>query len=163
MDTRLSYSSRTGGIKQVIKMLSQKSKYAIRAVLYISAQMESSEKQYLGGKEISEKLNMPLAFTVKILQELARESIISSSKGPGGGFYLTSDNQKTPIMEILKTMGDTGNFTNCMLGLEKCSDSNPCPVHHSFKIGRNHLLDLLQNKTIGELGEETRLGKHHLV
>lgn len=52
-------------------MLSQKTKYALRAVLYLSVQAKNQEIK--GGKEISDELKIPSAFTNKILQELAKK------------------------------------------------------------------------------------------
>jgi len=47
-----------------------------------------------------------MAFTSKILLELSRKKIITSVKGPGGGFYLSPKNLSIPIIEIIKAMGD---------------------------------------------------------
>ena len=134
-------------------MLSQKCKYAIRAVLYLSMENDS-DKGLKGGKDVSEALKTPLAFTGKILQELAKKNIISSLKGPGGGFYLSKENHKIPIIKIVEAMGDLSYFHSCGLGLSECSDDAPCPIHDSFKIGRDNLLALFESKTIGDLGQE---------
>lgn len=143
-------------------MLSQKSKYAIRAVLFIA--VESSDKKGLkGGREIADTLKIPYAFTVKILQELAKKGIISSIKGPHGGFYLSSQNAKTPIIEIVETMGDGDYFNACGLGLTACSEEHPCPIHDVFKIGRDKLQTLFKTKTIGDLGKEVKESELFLV
>ena len=143
-------------------MLSQKCKYAIRAVLYLAVQ-SNTDKGLKGGKNLSKDLKMPLAFTGKILQELARENIISSIKGPGGGFYLSDENLLVPIIEIVKAMGDISYFESCGLGLPECSEDHPCPIHDTFKVSRDNLLTLFNNKTIGELGREIKESKLFLV
>ena len=136
-------------------MLSQKCKYAIRAVLYLSAE-SSTHKGLKGGKEVSNALLIPLPFTSKILQELSRENIISSVKGPGGGFYLSPENLRLTLIKIVEAMGDASYFSSCGLGLVECSEEHPCPIHDTFKVSRNNLLDLFNNKTIGELGVEVK-------
>ncbi|MFP5471295.1 MAG: RrF2 family transcriptional regulator [Bacteroidia bacterium] len=143
-------------------MLSQKCKYAIRAALYLSIESNLS-KGLKSGKDVSEALKIPLAFTGKILLELSRAGIITSVKGPGGGFYLSKENLRIPVIEIVKAMGDISFFTSCGLGLHKCSDDHPCPIHNTFKIGRDSLLTLFQNKTIGELGREVKKSELFLV
>jgi Rrf2 family iron-sulfur cluster assembly transcriptional regulator len=143
-------------------MLSQKCKYAIRAVLYLSVE-SNTDKGLKGGKDVSETLKMPLAFTGKILQELARKNIISSVKGPGGGFYLSDENLGIPIIEIVKAMGDISYFNSCGLGLTECSEEHPCPIHDTFKVSRDNLLALFNNKTIGELGKEIKESELFLV
>lgn len=134
-------------------MLSQKCKYAIRAVLYLS--LESKQKKGLkGGRDVAEALKTPLAFTSKILLELSRDKIVSSVKGPRGGFYIPEENMKLPVIKIVESMGDLAYFTSCGLGLEECSNDRPCPIHDTFKIGRDSLYELFKNKTIEELGTE---------
>lgn len=134
-------------------MLSQKCKYAIRSVLYLA--IESNQENGLkGGKDVSEALKISQSFTGKILLELARAGIITSVKGPGGGFFLSEENKNVPLIRIVEVMGDISYFTSCGLGLSECSDDHPCPIHDTFKIGRNSLLEQLKNKTIGVLGNE---------
>lgn len=133
-------------------MLSQKTKYALRAVLYLSVQAKNQKIK--GGKEISDELKIPSAFTNKILQELAKKEIISSVKGPKGGFFLSEKNLRLPLIQIINAMDDMAFFRSCGLGLSECSEEKPCPVHDSFKIARNNLFQLFSTKTIKELSEE---------
>lgn len=142
-------------------MLSQKSKYALRAVLYLA--IESENGRQIGGKEVSEELEIPLAFTSKILQQLVRDNLISSAKGPGGGFFLTDKNYKNPIINVVDSMGDLSVFYSCGLGLPNCSEKKPCPIHNHFKIGRNALLELFSSKTIADLGKEVDESELFLV
>lgn len=131
-------------------MLSKKSKYGIRAVLYLCLHSHQNMSP-IGGKQISESLKMPLAFTVKILQELAKKNIISSAKGPGGGFYLSKMNCQSTLMDLLKVFGDDDYFTCCAIGLPDCSDERPCPIHESVKKSREEMKIVFEKKTISEL------------
>lgn len=132
-------------------MLSQKSKYAIRAVLYLSS-ASSAKSDLKGGKDVAIALQIPLAFTMKILQELVKFQVISSTKGPGGGFFLSPENLSKPLMAIAEATGDTSLFNSCGLGLSACSEHEPCPIHEDYKLIRGKLVELFKNKTIGELG-----------
>lgn len=143
-------------------MLSQKSKYAIRAVLYLAANSQETEK-LIGSKELASALKTPLAFTGKVLQELARKKIISSTKGPGGGFYLSEDNRSKRLMDILEAMDDLSYFTTCGLGLSACSDTQPCPIHETYKVSRDNLLELFNNTTIEELTKDIEKFQYYLV
>ncbi len=134
-------------------MLSKKCKYAIRAVLYLSSESKLP-RELKGGREVSEALNIPLAFTSKILQELAREQVISSVKGPGGGFYLNYDNLQNPLLKIVDVIDGLEFFTSCGLGLPQCSQAHPCPVHQTFTECRSSLLKMLKSKKIKDLGQE---------
>ena len=86
-------------------MFSKAAEYAIRATLYIA--QKSSEEKKLGIAEIAKAIDSPKSFTAKILQLLTKNNkIISSSRGPNGGFYLSPQAGKLPVMAILEIMGE---------------------------------------------------------
>ncbi|MDG1902167.1 MAG: Rrf2 family transcriptional regulator [Bacteroidales bacterium] len=143
-------------------MLSQKTKYALRAVLYLSVESDLGSG-LKGGKDVSDALKMPAAYTGKILQDLARANVITSLKGPGGGFYISKQNAKEPLLNIVEIMGDLPFFSMCGLGLSQCSDDQPCPIHDSFKGCRDKLLDWFENKTISDLGDDLLRRELYLV
>ena len=51
----------------------------------------ASATKRLVPKDVAEALYIPTSFLAKILQTLARKKVISSNKGPGGGFWLTDE------------------------------------------------------------------------
>ena len=116
--------------------------------------VESNEKKKIRISELSEELKIPAPYLGKILQELVPKSIISSIKGPRGGFYLTEKNQQAPLIKIIEAIDGLAYFEKCGLGLEDCSDSHPCPIHEDFKKSRDHLKTVFTNKTIRELASE---------
>ena len=65
-------------------MLSNSSKYAIKAVLFLS--LNSSEIKWVMVKVIAKPINILQAYIAKLLQELSKQKIISSTRGPKGGF-----------------------------------------------------------------------------
>lgn len=126
--------------------------YAIRAVFYIAS--KSQEGQRVGIKEIAENINSPEHFLGKILQNLSREGVIQSIKGPNGGFYLDTPGLKRPLADIITAFEGDDIFTGCGMGLSYCSESNPCPLHHEFKKVRNQITHMLYNTTVGEFNNE---------
>ena len=42
----------------------------------------------------------------------------------------------------------------CVLGLKKCSDVKPCPMHMQYKVIKEQLINLFENKTIADLAGE---------
>ena len=73
-------------------MLSNSCKYGIRAVIYLAKNPVDNGK--IGIKRISEDLGLPTPFLAKILQLLAKHKILTSSKGPHGGFSSVERPQK---------------------------------------------------------------------
>ncbi len=133
-------------------MLSKSGKYAIRAVLYISNHSNKNNK--IGSKEIANKLHIPAPFLAKILQELTKKEIISSVKGPHGGFYLSQKNNNKTLFDIIDCIDGIQKFENCFLGQEECNENKPCVIHHLYVPFKNKLLNKLKTKTIVEMAIE---------
>ena len=134
-------------------MLSKSSKYAVRAVLYITC--SSSKEKKIGTKEIADTLDIPAPFLAKTLQLLSKNKIISSVKGPHGGFYLTKDNQEKSIFDIIDCIDGQHIFEECFLGYPECSDIAPCVVHDVYSPFKKKLLKKLKTKTILEMAKES--------
>jgi Rrf2 family protein len=141
-------------------MLSKKCKYAIRAVLFIAT---NADERRMGGQAVAESLRIPKAFTFKILQELARKDIISSVKGPGGGFFISEDNKSTTLFDIIIAIDGPEVFKTCSMGLNQCSDQKPCPVHEGYKKVTKNLIGLYSKKNIAELSLEIVEKEFYLV
>jgi len=130
-------------------MFSKTTEYALRATIYIA--QKGSRENKLGIDEIAKAIDSPKPFTAKILQMLTGGQIVSSTRGPNGGFYFTSQAKKLPALSILKVVHDEGVLKRCILGLHQCSQKNPCPMHAEFKEIRDRLNNLFEKKTIGDL------------
>lgn len=135
-------------------MLTNASKYAIRAVLYLTEKVDSNEK--LSGKEISNNLDIPDAFIAKLLQKLAKAKIVSSSKGPKGGFYMNEDNLKKHIQDVIFAIDNKDIFEGCFMGLPVCSDENPCPIHHIVAPFKENLQEKFNNLSILDFAKEVK-------
>ncbi|MBT8254598.1 MAG: Rrf2 family transcriptional regulator, partial [Bacteroidia bacterium] len=107
-------------------MISTSSKYAIKAVLYLA--IHSSESNKIVAKDLAEPVRAPLPYVSKLLQELSRQQLISSHKGPKGGFYLTKINKENTLMDVVKAIDGEERIHACLLDLEKCNTDRPCPL-----------------------------------
>lgn len=141
-------------------MFSKACEYAIRAALYIS--VKSIDGSKLGIKEIAKEIDSPAHFTAKILQTLSREGIISSIKGPNGGFYLDPKSKPIPLDAIVKAIDGEDVLNSCSLGLKQCSDKFPCPIHHEIKAYKERIRDVMKEKTLQHLSLELAAGKSFL-
>lgn len=129
-------------------MLSNACQYAIRAILYLAIQTDESTK--IGVKTIAENLETPQPFLAKLLQQLTKGKLVSSTKGPNGGFYLSEKDKENAIWDVIKNIDGTSKFDNCYLGLSQCNDETPCPVHFIVSPFKNKLLENFRDKTISE-------------
>jgi Rrf2 family protein len=124
----------------------------MRAVFFIAKR--SNEGQKTGIKEIAENIGSPDPFLAKILQNLRREGLLQSNKGPNGGFYLDEEGLRRPLADIVAAIEGDEIFTGCGMGLSYCSEEKPCPLHNEFKKVRNQITEMLYKITIGQFNEQ---------
>lgn len=142
-------------------MLSLSCKAAIKAVVYIGSKYESDQKS--GLREVAELINENEHTIGKLLQKLVKAKIINSAKGPNGGFYITKEQISQPIIYIVEAIDGHDVFDRCALGLSKCSESKPCPLHDDFKSIRNDFKQMCLNKKIIDLYEQFNSGLSYLI
>ncbi len=133
-------------------MLSKSCEYAIRATIYLYHQSRRQEER-IGIDQIIKGVQSPRHFTAKLLQILSREQIISSVKGPHGGFYMTIEQGRTPLIDIVSAIDGLHLVEGCLLGLEQCNENHPCPIHEQFKPVRLLMLRILKTNRIADLSD----------
>jgi Rrf2 family iron-sulfur cluster assembly transcriptional regulator len=139
-------------------MLSNTCKYAVRSLIYLGK--FSADGTKIGIKKISADLTIPTPFLGKILQNLVKQKILLSTKGPNGGFSLGKKPSEVSLYDIVRIVDGEDFFKNCLIGLQPCSthseSEKPCPVHSQFGPIRAQLLQFYQETTIeGILGDMT--------
>lgn len=135
-------------------MFSNSTKYALKAVLYLA--VHSSEEKRIMVKDMHESINVPKAYLSKLLQELSRHQLVSSSRGPKGGFYLSDENRKVPMAKIVYAVDGKKRVESCLLSLKDCNAEKPCPLHYIFVPTRSKFIEVLKEKTIDDLSKELR-------
>jgi Rrf2 family iron-sulfur cluster assembly transcriptional regulator len=142
-------------------MFSKACEYGIRAAIYIARQSLDNRKVSL--KEAAKAINSPEAYTSKILQQLARNEIINSGKGPGGGFSMNNKElNKVTLSMIVSAIDGDEIYKGCGLGLSKCSENYPCPLHNQFKKIRDDLKQMLESTTVSSLAQDFTDGTTYL-
>jgi Rrf2 family protein len=143
-------------------MLSSTCKYAIRAVLYLAVNGEDGNK--IGIKQISRDLDIPTPFLGKILQTLAKHKLLSSTKGPNGGFGLGKSMDKLFLMDIVEIIDGMDSFHKCVVGIKYCSEQeNPCALHSRYAQLREEIRKIFEVETIGQLALDIKSGKQGFV
>ncbi len=142
-------------------MISNTCKTAIKAVIHIASKEESGART--GVKEIAKYINASEHTVSKILQNLVRQNIINSVKGPNGGFYITEKQRRQPILAIVNTIDGKDLFNACGLGLNECSPERPCPIHHDYKKGKDIIKELFSTKTIKDVCVPVESGLAYLI
>lgn len=133
-------------------MLSRASKYAILSTLYLAE--HSSKEKKISVKQIADEIDVPSPFLAKLFQQLVHAKIISSVKGPNGGFFITPKNGKKTVCDIIENIDGLHKLNECFLGLHECDSKNPCPVHFIVEPFKNSILRKFRDKSILEFSKE---------
>jgi Rrf2 family protein len=142
-------------------MFSKACEYGIKAAIFIA--INSYEGKRVSPKEIAKEIDSPQAFTAKILQALVKHDVVNSVKGAYGGFEIDRNHIATvKLAQIVNAIDGDNIYNGCGLGLHKCDESHPCPVHDKFKGIRDALKYMLENTSLEELALNIKSGASFL-
>lgn len=142
-------------------MLSLTCKASIKAVIFLGSIADRENRASI--KEIALFINENEHTVGKLLQKLVKDGIINSTKGPKGGFYMTAKQIKQPVMNIIHSIDGEEVFKQCGLGLSKCNDAKPCPIHNDYKPVREMFKKMCMEKRISDLYENVNKGLAYLI
>ena len=131
---------------------SSSTEYAIRALTYLARKPEGTAVPI---KEVAEKEDLPPHFLAKIMQTLAKQGLLHSYKGRGGGFSLARPASDITLLEVIQAIEGPRFGEGCFLGLDECTEEGPCALHHEWGRIRQELFDVLGGNTVQELLDES--------
>jgi Rrf2 family transcriptional regulator, iron-sulfur cluster assembly transcription factor len=129
-------------------MISKTSTQMINALVELA---KLPEGEFEGAKSIAQRIKAPQNYLGKMLQYLCIHKIVISRKGLGGGFRLGRDPKAISLYEIVEPIENVSVWSECALGLKKCSETHPCAVHHRWKAVRATYYDFLRKTTVADL------------
>jgi Rrf2 family protein len=132
-------------------MLTKTSKQIINALTELA---KLKEDEWLGVGAIAKQIKAPQNYLGKLLQNFAGMGLVVSQKGLGGGFRLARSPENITLFDVVEPIENVKEWSGCALGMKKCLDSNPCAVHHKWKIVKEHYMTFLKTTTIANLLEK---------
>lgn len=130
-------------------MISNSAKYAIKAVIYLG--LHSGKSNKILTREIYEEIQVSESYLAKILQQLSRRGIISSSKGRNGGFYMSEKDFEHSLMDIVRAVDGDQSVDSCLLGISNCNLENPCALHDTVGKGKTEFNRKLENAILKDI------------
>lgn len=91
-------------------MLGTKARYAVMAMVELASYDQAKPTRL---KEISERQEIPLAYLEQIFSLLRQQGIVSSVKGPGGGYVLGRERAAISIADIVAASDEPTKITRC--------------------------------------------------
>lgn len=97
--------------------------------------------------------DLPTLFVSKILRDLVRAGVLKSVKGRHGGFALAKAPEQIRLLDIVEIVDGLESYQQCVVGLTKCDDRQPCPQHESFKPVRQRIINYLTDTTVRQMAD----------
>jgi Rrf2 family transcriptional regulator, iron-sulfur cluster assembly transcription factor len=117
-------------MEESYRMLSNTGEYALRAVIYLA---EHEGEGPVRVEDVAAALAVPRNYLSKILHALVKRGILSSLRGPRGGFELAVPSTLVSLYDVVEPFGDLEARRTCLLGRHECSDAQPCAVHDRWR------------------------------
>ena len=112
-------------------MLSATADHAVRALLFL-ARATGRTGRPMRADEIAAATGAPQNYLAKTLNALAKAGIVTSARGPAGGFALAVAPESLTLARVVDLFETTRPQSRCMLGAAPCDPRHPCAAHECW-------------------------------
>lgn len=118
-------------------MITQKMKYALKALLVLADEAAKGHPEPLTIEEIAKRSDTPKRFLEHILLEVRNVGVIASIRGRSGGYVLIKKPNEVSISELLRTIDGPIAPLPCLSRrayqrCEDCADEATCRIRKIF-------------------------------
>lgn len=133
-------------------MLSQRTRYTIRALLHLADRYGQGPVQL---SEIAEVQNIPPKFLTVMLSQMRRSGVVESMRGREGGYWLAKPPAEISYGEIVRlTRGSLGLLPcasrNAYERCAHCISEDKCRLHRVMLMVRDETARILDNLTLAD-------------
>jgi Rrf2 family protein len=107
-------------------VLSKTAEYALRVAVCLA----QSPDDPASADELAEVTKIPRRYLHKVVQDLARASLVRSQSGPGGGYSIAKPPNKITILDVVNAVAPLERIRHCPLQLK--SHTRLCPLHREL-------------------------------
>jgi len=127
--------------------LTSKGRYAVTAMLDVALH---SRKGPVSLADISERQEISLSYLEQLFARLRKEKLVSSVRGPGGGYKLGRAASDIAIGEVIRAVDESVDATRCQ-GQADCQGGERCLTHTLWQDLSDRISQFLNGISIGEL------------
>jgi Rrf2 family protein len=132
-------------------VLSSTADYALRAILVLAREYG---RRPLRADEIADATGAPRNYMAKTLNALVKAGLLTSSRGPLGGFSLAISPRSLTLARVIDCFDEPRPHTHCLLGDKACDPTNPCAAHDVWSRITATRREPLASTTIADLTGE---------
>ncbi|MEI7949387.1 MAG: Fe-S cluster assembly transcriptional regulator IscR [Gammaproteobacteria bacterium] len=127
--------------------LTTKGRYAVTAMLDLSIH---ASKGPVNLTEISHRQAISLSYLEQLFAKLRQRKLVSSVRGPGGGYRLARPEKDIHVAEIIDAVSESLDTTRC-LGKGDCQLGETCLTHHLWQDLSDQIHNFLTNISLADL------------
>jgi Rrf2 family iron-sulfur cluster assembly transcriptional regulator len=127
--------------------LTTKGRYAVTAVLDLALHQDNGPVSLAA---ISERQQISLSYLEQLFAKLRRNNIVSSTRGPGGGYTLTNNVDEVSVSDIILAVDETCKVVDCNEN-DNCHGNYQCLTHDLWQELSNEIRTFLDGITLSEI------------
>ena len=133
-------------------MLNQKTRYALRSLLHLAEAREGAPVQLAS---IATSQQIPPKYLELIMLDLKKAGLVTSSRGPKGGYRLARDSGAISFGEVVRAMEGPIALVPCAsvnfyARCGDCHDEASCAIRRAFSILRDQSAELLEGISLAQ-------------
>ena len=128
--------------------LSTRSRYGARILVDIARNYEKGPVQV---GEIAKRQNISVKYLEQLIRPLRTEKLISSIRGPKGGYIMARKPEEISLGEILRIYEGQNDLVACVSKPDSCERSDACRLRRAWKDAATAMSDKLDATTIADL------------
>jgi len=127
--------------------LTTKGRYAVTAMLDLALHAKGGPVSL---SDISERQGISLSYLEQLFAKLRRGNLVSSVRGPGGGYQLSRDMSRVQVAEVIDAVDESVDATRCG-GQGDCHQGDKCLTHHLWCDLSEQIHVFLNSISLGDL------------
>lgn len=133
--------------------LTTKGRYAVTAMLDLAIHEDEGP---ISLADISQRQDISLSYLEQLFSKLRKNQLVSSVRGPGGGYELMRNADAIFIAEIIDAVNESLDTTRCQ-GAGDCQSGETCLTHHLWEDLSQQIHDFLSAISLGHLVEKNEV------
>ncbi|MBL4637831.1 MAG: Rrf2 family transcriptional regulator [Proteobacteria bacterium] len=136
--------------------LTTKGRYAVTAMLDLSLNFG------LGAitlADISERRGISLSYLEQLFARLRKQGLVSSSRGPGGGYRLSRTAGEITVMDVIAAVDEKVDSTQCK-GKANCHGEEQCLSHELWQSLSDQIRNYLAGISLAQVVQQHESSKN---
>ncbi|WP_119394324.1 Fe-S cluster assembly transcriptional regulator IscR [Salinibius halmophilus] len=127
--------------------LTTKGRYAVTAMLDLALH---AQKGPVSLSDISDRQNISLSYLEQLFAKLRRADLVSSVRGPGGGYLLGKGSDEISVAVVVEAVSESMDATRCQ-GNHDCQSGDVCLTHHLWQDLSAQIRQFLDDISLADL------------